>query len=216
MTDQPPPPPFRLPTSGPSLSQVADRDLWDKATDASLATVQAAAEKWRTGLAAFVTLVTSGLLIKGPEAAKDLTTEWRLAITILGGGGMLLAVLGLWQALKAAAGAPSSLRYETIVTAYGSFKQYQIASAQTAAKTLAVARRLVGWSLILLAATVIAWWWAPTEPSPVVKAQYGDKEVCGTLSSADDQTLSIKAKGTSKATEIPFAEIKNLYVTDKC
>lgn len=126
--------PFRSPATGPSAAQIADRDLWDKAAEGSLASVQAAAEKWRTGLAAFVTLVTGGLLIKGPEASSDLTRCWLTVLTVTGALGLGLAVIGLWKALAAAAGTPSSLRYEDVISRHGSFRQYQVAAAAAAVR----------------------------------------------------------------------------------
>ena len=101
----------RLPARGPTPDQIADRERWEAMTSASMSSVQAAAERWRTGLAAFVTLITGGLLIKGPQAASDLTTGWRIVITLLAGAGLVLAVVGLWLALRAAAGAPGSVSY---------------------------------------------------------------------------------------------------------
>lgn len=216
MSDQTPPPlRFRLPPAGPSAADVADRDLWEKSSEGSLASVQAAAEKWRTGLAAFVTLVTGGLLIKGPEAADDLTTAWRIVLTALGGGGLALAVLGLWQALRSAAGTPSSLRYEDVVR-HGSFKQYQVAAANVASSALARARTLVGLSLVLLGLTVFTWWWAPTKPTHLVKVATGTETVCGKLESADAQQLAVKPQGASKTTVVPFVKVANLYVVDEC
>ena len=212
----PTPPKYRLPAHGPSPADIADRDLWEKASDASLSSVQAAAEKWRTGLAAFVTLVTGGLLIKGPEAAKDLSTDWLIALTVLGGGGLLLAVSGLWQALRAAAGVPAGLRYEDVVAKYTSFRQFQVAAAKTAAKTLATARWLVGGSLLLLGATLIVWWWTPSESGQLVSVTHGDATVCGTLKSADDQTFVIQVAGESTPTAVAFGDAENVRIVGEC
>lgn len=212
----PNPPEFLLPSSGPTPADVADRDLWEEATEESLSSVQAAAEKWRTGLAAFVTIVTGGLLIEGPEAAKALSNQWRLAITLLGGGGLLLAVLGLWHALRAAAGVPARLRYEEIVARYGSFRQFRVAAAQSAAATLATARKLVGYSLALLGLSVIAWWWTPTKPTHLVEVTYGDSVVCGKLQSADNQRFIVKVAGASEVTTVLFEVVDNVYVVDEC
>jgi len=89
--------------------------------------VRASAEKWRTGLAALVALVTGGLLIKGPESAAELTTTWRLLLTVLAGGGIALAIYGLWRALKAAAGVPQLIQLDEIVAGHGSVLGYDSA-----------------------------------------------------------------------------------------
>ena len=82
------PPKYRKPATAPTAAQVADAERWAKLADSSLATTQAAAEKWRTGLAAFVTIVTGGLLIKGPEAAADIERSWLVALTLLAAAGL--------------------------------------------------------------------------------------------------------------------------------
>ena len=65
----------RKPAHGPSVDVIADRDRWEALTNTSLSSTQAAAEKWRTGLAAFVTLVTGGL---APQRTSrcDRSHEW--------------------------------------------------------------------------------------------------------------------------------------------
>lgn len=212
----PEPPPIRLPATGPSSQEVSDRDLWEKAAEGSLASVQAAAEKWRTGLAAFVTLVTGGLLLKGPEATKDIDTGYLALLSLLGGGGLLLAVLGLWQALQAAAGSPASLRYEKVLATYGSYRQYQVAAASAASRALAWARKLVAGSLVLLGLTVLVWWWVPTPAEHFLKVAYGDKAVCGKLISADQQRYVILPDGASMKTTVDFDDVTNVYVLDDC
>jgi hypothetical protein len=79
----PVPPKYRKPLAGPTAGNLQDQTLWEQLSGQSLTATQAAADKWRTGLAAFVTLATGGLLLKGPEAASDVTTGWRIALTIL-------------------------------------------------------------------------------------------------------------------------------------
>src|SRR6185437_12399060 len=117
---QPPAPPrYRKPAAGPTAESLADRARWQELSEQSLSSAQAAAEKWRAGLAAFVTLATGGLLLKGPSAASDVTTGWRIALTILALGGLLTAIAGLWLALQAAAGAPAKLNLTEVVARYG-------------------------------------------------------------------------------------------------
>src|SRR5262249_53569340 len=129
-TPQPPKPvdypQYRLPTRAPTAADIEDRDRFRKLAAGSLADVRAAAEKWRAGLAALVALVTGGLLIRGPEAASDLTTKWRIILTILAGGGIAVAIYGLWRALKAAAGLPQTQQFGEITGRYGSVVGYEI------------------------------------------------------------------------------------------
>lgn len=209
---------MRRPARGPTPAQVADRDRWEALTSASLGTTQAAAEKWRTGLAAFVTLVTGGLLIKGPESASDLTTGWRIALTLLAGGGLALAAVGLWMALRAAAGAPAYVSYPDIVRTFGGVRQFEIACARRAADALRWAKVTMACSLSLLALAVFAWWWAPVQAAitPRIQVTVGGKTVCGSLLSADKQQFRLQVDGETGPRTIPFSGVDNVRVTQSC
>lgn len=210
---------FRKPARPPRPEDIVDRDRWEALVSTSLATTQGAAEKWRTGLAAFVTLVTGGLFIKGPEAAQDLTTMWRLVLTVSGGAGLLLAVTGLWLALRAAAGAPSSLSYAAVHKDYGGVRQLGVASARRAANILRWAKLVVGASLVALGATAFAWWWAPeAPPSPpaYLQVELDGVKLCGTLLSADDQEARLDVDGRADPVSAAFGDIKNLAVVTDC
>lgn len=212
------PPRYRLPPQGPTPAEVDDRDRWDKLVDGSLAATQASAEKWRTGLSAFVTLVTGGLLVKGPEAAQDLPVSWRAAISILAGLGLAAAVVGLWLALRAAAGMPTRVNFQNVMAEFGGVRQFEVVSARKAADALTWARVLVASALLLLGTTVIVWWWAPTSPAHLVSIDLPADQpaLCGELVSADDQVVRLQRSGVSKPDEVPFARIANLQVVDSC
>jgi hypothetical protein len=207
---EPPPP---TPTDVDSMAR------WRAMADKSLAATQAAADKWRTGLAAFVTLVTGGLIIKGPSAANDITVGWRLALTLLVGGGLAAAIAGLWQALRAAAGAPSVVDYTQIVERYGGMRQFEAACAAKAAQGLRWAKGLVATSLILLGAAVITWWWAPPQPAPAtgdVQVQVFGRVICGTLLGGDHHGLEIQVSGDSTPVRVPLAATQNLQIVSSC
>ncbi|MDQ3152790.1 MAG: plasmid pRiA4b ORF-3 family protein [Actinomycetota bacterium] len=87
------------------------RAAWPNATPSppgpgnpSLPAVRASAEAWRSGLTAFLTLVTTEVIIKGRDTTAGLPTSWRVLVTVLIGGGLALAVAGLWRVLAAQAG----------------------------------------------------------------------------------------------------------------
>jgi hypothetical protein len=208
----------RLPAGAPTPDQIADRERWEAMTSASLSSVQAAAEKWRTGLAAFVTLITGGLLIKGPQAASDLTTGWRIVITLLTGAGLALTVAGLWLALRAAAGAPGSVSYPDIVRRFGGVRQFEVACARRASDALRRAKLIMACSLSLLALAIFAWWWAPSRPAPAPRLQIsvGGSTVCGTLLSADGQQFRVQVDGEAGPRTIPFNRVENVRVGPFC
>jgi hypothetical protein len=220
-SEQPPPPKYRRPTRAPTAADIEERDHFRKLATGSLPGVREAAEKWRTGLAALVTIITGGLLIKGPEAAGDLTTTWRIVLTILAGGGIAAAIYGLWRALKAAAGLPTVQQFEDIIDRYGSVIGYEIAQANTAAHELRQARIALMIALALLGTAVIAWWWSETEdPSPpaYVKVERTPPAaaVCGTLKSADNGRLRIQVSGEATPQTITLTNVKNLRLTTSC
>src|SRR6185437_4587823 len=181
------PPKYRKPAAGPTAESLADRVRWQELSEQSLASTQAAAEKWRTGLAAFVTLATGGLLLKGPGAASDVTAGWRIALTILALGGLLAAIAGLWLALQAAAGTPAKLNLTEVVAKYGRVRQFEVACALTASTRLRLARFVIAGSLLLFVAAIGTWWWAPprpAQPPALISITTPSGAICGTLISA--------------------------------
>lgn len=164
MTSTPSPQP-RKPARPPSRADLIERDRYAQLAAESIDTVRASAQTWRTGLTAFITLVTTGMIIKGPDTTIGLATGWRTLITALIGGGLLLACIGLWQALAAEAGtAPEKQTLHDIRAAHGTLTAYQVHLAARAAQRLQWGRRAVAVAAILLLAGIIATWWAPTNP----------------------------------------------------
>jgi hypothetical protein len=220
-TVPPTPPKYKMPGRAPTAADIDDQERFHKLASTSLADVRGAAEKWRTGLAALVTLVTGGLLIKGPESANDLTTGWRLAITILAGGGIAVAIYGLWRALKASAGIPKRQDLDAMVAENGSVLGYEVAQADKAAGELRLARGALMLALPLLGAALIVWWWAPKKPvSPPAYVEVDQispsKSVCGTLKSGDNQHLRVQVAGEENPTTIPLNNVANLRVKASC
>ena len=220
MTTPPTPPPrYRKPSTAPTPAEVADAARWAELVDASLSTTQAAAEKWRTGLAAFVTLVTGGLLVKGPETAHDIQTGWLAGLTGLSAIGLALAVIGLWSALKAAAGSPANANLQDIVEKFGGVRQYEVIAARSASSQLTNARRLVAASLVTFGVALFVWWWAPTKPSDppaFLKVESGSSKACGELLSADNQRLRLKVAGQESPTVVTLTAVTNLTVVANC
>jgi hypothetical protein len=125
--------------------------------------VRGSAQAWRNGLTAFISLVTTGIVIKGRDTTAGLTIGWRILVTVLIGGGLLLAVLGLWQALTAEAGtAPKSQTLQDIRTDHGTLAAYETYLATQAARRLQWGQRAVVVAITFLLAGIIAIWWAPT------------------------------------------------------
>jgi hypothetical protein len=210
---------YRRPDIGPSAEDLQQRERWNAYVESSLDTATASAEKWRTGLGAFVTLVTTGLLIKGPEAASDLRTGWRIALTVLLGGGLALAVMGLWLALMAAAGSARPRSLEQLMSEFGSIDLMKVALARKAVRFLRGARGLVAVALVMLGAGLITWWWAPkAAPSPAayVKVSTEKGDYCGVLTSADESTFVLAVAGVKAPQQVPFAKATNIRIVASC
>ena len=214
------PPLARMPASAPSKADLAERDRYAKLAAASMDTVRASARTWRTGLAAFITLVTTGVVIKGRDTTSGLASSWRSLVTVLVGGGLLLAVVGLWQALAAEAGTdPQKRTLQDIRADYGTLTAYQVHLADVAARRLQWGQRSVAAAIVFLLAGIGATWWAP-EAVPArpayIRVAHGHAVACGILRSADARQLHLAVRGSRKPIDIPFSEIVSLVVVSSC
>lgn len=181
-----PPSPARLPTAAPSKADLEEWDRWATLVAGSRDTVRGSARTWRTGLTAFITLVTTGVIIRGPTTTVRLPVAWRVLTTVLIGGGLLLAAVGLWQALAAEAGSdPRMLTLQDVRSAYDTLVGYEVHLAAQAARRLQWGRRAVAVAVLLFLAGITVTWWAPTAPSPptCIFVTHGNAVVCGTLDS---------------------------------
>lgn len=208
----------RLPQQPPSATDLAERDRFRDLVRESLPGVRASAEAWRNGLAAFITLLGAAIVIKGRSTTAELPVEWRLAVTLLVGGGLALAVAGLWHALAAQAGTrPLAVTLADIHRDHGSVDGFEVATAIRAARRLTLARRAVATALLCLFAGTALTWWAPgAKPASMVQVTHGATTTCGTLLSAEQGRLRISVTGHTGPVEIPLAEVGAMSVTTAC
>lgn len=214
----------RLPERPPTAFDLAERDEFARLVADSLPGVQRSAEKWRDGLAAFLTLVTTGFVIKGRDAVGDVPTGWRIAITALVALGLAASVFGLWQALAAHAGSRSlTLTLADVHERYGSVRALQVADARNAAARLDLARTTVAGGLLCLFAGVGLTWWAPAPapgpaaPAPAyLKVAHDATTTCGTLLSSDGGVLRLTVPGTHAPAAIPLTHVTNLSLAPTC
>ena len=215
-----PAPQARKPSQAPSRSDLDERDRYARLTAGSMDTVRGSAQAWRTGLTAFITLVTTGVVIKGRDTTAGLTSSWRTVITVLIGGGLLLAVLGLWQALAAEAGTdPKKQTLQDIHAVHGTLTTYEVYLAAKAVRRLQWGRRAVVAAVTLLLAGIAATWWAPAAASPPstnVMVTRGHAVTCGVLRSASTGSLHLIVRGSPDPVIIPFSQITSLAPTTTC
>lgn len=204
---------------GPSREELAERERLLALHKAGSAPVREAAATWGTGLTGLIGLVTGGLLLKGPEAAQELPTEFRLTISALLVGGLGLAILGLWKTLSSSAGSPETVLVQEMRDKAGTVAGYEEKVAAAASARLDEGKRRVGWALALLLAGLLVWWWAPSEKaSPLASVSVADESdpICGKLLSADDQIMRVQVEGERNPREIAFAEVENVSLTTEC
>lgn len=162
---------FRLPAKAPEPVSDAERAAFAQLARESLPAVRASAQSWRNGLTALVSLAAAGVFVQGRSATADLTTTWRGVVTVLIGGGLVAAGIGLWYALAAEAGGRAApLTLADIHARHASVEAYQVALANRAARRLHRARVALGVSLALLIAGALVTWWAPATPAPPASA----------------------------------------------
>ncbi|MBT2365646.1 hypothetical protein J7E88_10020 [Streptomyces sp. ISL-10] len=207
----------RMPGRPPTQTDLAERDRFQVLVRDSLPAVRASAEAWRNGLAAFIALLGTAVVIKGRATTAELPADWRLAVTLLVGGGLALAVVGLWHALAAQAGTrPLAVTLADIHRDHGSVDGFEVATAMRAARRLTLARRTVACALAFLFAGTVLTWWAPGPRPASVQVTHGERTTCGTLLSADGGRLRVSVRGRSRPVDIPLSAVENMAVAGNC
>jgi hypothetical protein len=178
---------------------------WAKLADEQqfkqLATVQATAANWRTGLIALTALLTAVTIIKGPEAAADLSTPGRIIIAVLLGLALLALLFGSGAAMYAAYGFPSR---DQLLTGE-SLRTWSANEAKKSRKWLVAAVASFFAAVPLIGAAIAVGWfdqdWFPADPPALLYVERMDDAqgqpvppVCGELKSGSAGNLFIKTK----------------------
>ncbi len=210
----------RRPAGPPTAADLAERDAFQQLAARALPEVRASAEAWRNGLATFITLITTAVIITGRGATHQLAVEWRLIVSLLVAGGLVLAVSGLWHALAAqAGGSPHAWTRDTVREQFGSVQAMETAMAYQAARRLVRARYLVATAIALLLAGTVSTWWAPPatpDPPAYVRVTHKDMQTCGKLRSGDRAHLRVLVTGNHHPTVISYRDVTNLEVVARC
>lgn len=218
MTDEQPPS-FRKPQDPPSAADLAERDEYAAVAAGSSEAVRGSAKTWETALTAFITLITTGVIIKGRDSTDGLAIAWRVPIVILAGGGLLLAVVGLWLTVAAEAGThPETKTLQEIRVAYGTLNTYRVYLAVQAAHRLRWGIRLAAGAMILLIAGVTATLLAPgTGDQPAfIAVTHGDSVTCGTPEPAPAGQIRIAVPGENTPVVVNTAQITAVALTPAC
>jgi hypothetical protein len=209
----------RRPRSAPTVADLVERDRYARLAAGSAEAVRGSAKTWETALTAFITLITAGVIIKGRDSTVGLTAGWRISIVALAGGGLLLAVFGLWQAVAAEAGThPETRTLQEIRMAHGTLEAYQVYLAIGAARRLRWGVRSAAVAMTLLIAGVVATWLAPTA-SPArtyLVVTHGHAVTCGTPVPAAAGQARLSVPGRRALLTIPAGQITAVTLTTTC
>lgn len=209
-----------MPSPRPRPVSVADRAAFEVLVHDALPTVRSMVVAWRTGLTGLIALVTTGVVLTGRTATTSLTVPWRIAVTLTVGGGLGLAILGLWHTLAAETGARARLQsLEDIRAHHASVQAWKTSLAAAAVRRLQTAKAMVAAALALLLTGVLLTWWAPpapTDPPAYLKVTRPAGVVCGAPLSADGGTLRLTVAGAHDPVTIPLTAVTNLAITPGC
>jgi hypothetical protein len=209
----------RKPASAPSPADLAERDQYANLTTGSAEAVRGSAKTWETALTAFITLITTGVIIKGRDSTTDLSTAWRICVVALVGSGLLLAVFGLWQTVAAEAGThPETKTLQDVRDAHGTLSAYQVWLAVKAARRLRWGIRSAAAAMTLLIAGIVATWLAPGVPSSrtYISVTHGKAVTCGNPATAAPGEIRLSVPGKSVPTAIPVSQITAITLTTTC
>jgi hypothetical protein len=210
----------RQPADPPTAVDLAERDRYAALAAGSAEAVRAGARAWEKALTAFITLITAGVILKGRDSTADVAGDWRAGIVALAGGGLLLAVFALWQAVAAEAGThPQATTLRDIRADHGTLDAYQVYLAVQAARRLRWGIRSAAAAMTLLIAGIIATWLAPAaaaRPPALVTITHGGAVTCGTLLPGRPGQARLSIPGRTRQATIPASAITAINPASAC
>lgn len=158
----------------PALEDFAAFDQLEKNEDERLDTVRGRAEKWLGAITGITGLVSTVLIIEGPDSARDLTTHARYFTA----GFLAVALLSLayatYKAYSAAYGEPGEFHEIATDEIAGLARRLRLERRNRSKAVLASTRIALEWTavgLFLLLAGVGITWFGPTGGSPGEKTR---------------------------------------------
>lgn len=205
------------PASGPTPESVRMQEEWRLSQAGALPLVRASAEKWRSGLLGLITLITAGLVVAGPEKAMDMAVGWRWIVVAGLFIGMLLVLVGLLRALRAAAGSPAPVTFEEFIAMGGDRDLIDAAEARRATLQLASSRRWAVSGIVVFLVSLGAWMISPTSSeASFIEVTTADEVLCGELKSGDRGKVWLTLEGESHVVAVELTRVKNLRVRSTC
>ncbi len=216
-----PPPRYREPKDAPSPFLIANLRAWQAMTTSTTARTEATAKVWRNGLAGFVTLVLSALVLKGPDISS-IATPYKWFVIGLFVLGICAAVFGLWCALRAEAPQQALLEFGKLMDEHGSMAEYDQDLASSSTTMLNRARTGVVVALVALILGATVWWSSPPASSDTQKllittaGDVGNRQLCGESVEAPDGHVLIKVNDATPPVAVALANIRSLELVPTC
>ena len=141
--------------------------LLDRNEASRLQLVRTRAEKWLGGLTALTGLVTTVLVIKGPQSTADIATSWKVAVGLLIALALAVLVFATYRAYQSAYGDPGRLDEVNSQPLTGLAVRLADARKKAAADAQAHLRHAVIATLAAIALLALAigiTWFAPPAP----------------------------------------------------
>jgi len=191
---------LRVSSGTASREDLEAATLLDRNEANRLQLVRTRAEKWLGGLTVLTGLVTTVLVIKGPQSTTDIATSWKVAVGLLIAAALAVLVFGTYRAYQSAYGDPGRLNEVPSQPLTGLAVRFATARNKTAADAQAHLSHAVIATLAavaLLATAIGLTWFAPPAPktaSSSVCLFVGGKMIAQLAS--DSVTLKTLALGT--------------------
>jgi hypothetical protein len=160
-----------------------------------LTIVRGRAEKWLAGITALTGLLTTVLVVKGPQSVRDLGLNWRIAVGALVLAALSALIYATVQAYWSAYGSPTELN-EVMPSPVTGLAERLLTVRQAVAKDAqqqfrkALKATVAGTAALAIAVGIT--WFAPTATSP-------GNRTC--LSQGGEVISELSAGATAKMTE---------------
>lgn len=204
------------PPRAPTEEEHVALSEWKLLIKTSTQEVSESATKWREGLLALMTTISSGLLVIRSAELENLQGILFWIVLIAWSTASVAGMVGVWYSLSASAGTPTEIDYSTFARDYGSVERFRIEQSLHTARTLRTARlaAILSLTLTLIGAFSLHLSHNAAEPRLLIETTTGS--FCGSVESADHGEIHLLIDGERDARVFPLSDVSNLSVHSSC